>query len=76
MKGTPRSAIRLAKNAVRRKRAGLLRFRPVQLERPLLGLVRHIHQFGYRGLHAVRHFVLSDACMDFRIAYLLVSQLD
>ena len=41
----------------------------------VLWLVGDVHQLRHARLHAKRHFVLGDACLDFRVAKLFVRQL-
>ena len=53
---------------VRSERPALFRIWPIELERAL-GLFRQIGQFGYRGLHPERHFVLRDPCVDLGVLH-------
>ena len=51
-------------------RLGITRFGTIKVEGSLCFL-REIHQLGSSGLHAVRHFVGIDACVDLGIPYLV-----
>src|SRR5688572_5785266 len=53
------------------ERAGLLHVRTVGIQ-DVLGLVGDIRQLGHRRLHAIGHFVLGDARVDFGIGEGLV----
>ncbi len=53
--------------------AAVAAFGAVHVEN-LLWLVGDIHQLRHARLHAKRHFVLGDACLDFRVAKLFVCQ--